>query len=369
MIATADGPDAADLRHGHGIDGFGVLPDGRAVSRVTLKNGRGMTAEVSDYGATLLRLDVPDRNGQLADVTLGFQSFDGWLANEPYFGATIGRFGNRIRDGRFCLDGRGYQLATNNEPDGIPCHLHGGVHGFSKALWKIADRSSNAVKLTHVSPAGDEGYPGTLAVEVVYELTEDNELIWTATATTDAPTIVNLVHHTYWNLTGEPGATAMDHELMLDAQSFLMKGPGMIPTGEISAVSGTPMDFNTPQRVGERIDTNFPQLRMSAGYDHCWVLQSSAASPETKLAAVLHDPVSGRIMKLRTNQPGIQFYSANHMEHEHPGKNGVRYQRRSGLCLETQAFPDSPNQPNFPSSVLRPGERYRHVMVHQFSTY
>ncbi|MFZ9936680.1 MAG: aldose epimerase family protein [Luteolibacter sp.] len=343
---------------------FGILPGGREAKIFTLVNRHGLEARVSDYGATLLSMKVPDRHGVMADVTLGFDAFAGWLANGPYFGATIGRFGNRIAGGKFSLGGRDFTLATNNSPGGIPCHLHGGVKGFDKALWHARPCGGNAVEFTHLSPDGDEGYPGNLGVKVSYTLTDDDELVWQAEATADAPTVVNIIHHSYWNLTGDPATPATGHELTLHARHFLPTDIAMIPTGAIAPVVGTPMDFTTPHIVGERIDSDFEALRIASGYDHCWVLDNGGG---VKPAARLRDPASGRVMELSTDQPGIQFYAGNFIKHEFAGKNGTHYAPRAGLCLETQRFPDAPNQPSFPSCVLHPGETYRHVMVHKFS--
>jgi aldose 1-epimerase len=358
-------PIAARERAGAASRPFGTLPDGREAGIFTLKNRNGLEVRVSDYGATLISMKVPDRHGVFADVTLGFDTFDGWLANGPYFGATIGRYGNRIAGGKFTLDGRDFTLATNNDPCGIPCHLHGGIHGFNKKLWHARTLGADAVEFTLVSEDGDEGYPGNLSVKVTYTLTDDDELVWQAEATTDAPTVVNLIHHSYWNLTGNPTAPATDHELTLHARHFLPTNGGLIPTGEIAPVAGTPMDFTTPHIVAERIDADFEPLHTASGYDHCWVLDNSG---EVRPAARLRDPASGRVMELLTDQPGIQFYDGYWIDAGLPGKNGVHYAPRAGLCLETQRFPDSPNQPSFPSCVLRPGETYRHVMIHRFST-
>lgn len=357
-------PMAAEQRSIEQSRRFGVLPDGGEAKVFALVNRRGLEARVSDYGATLLSMKVPDRHGVMADVTLGFDTFAGWLANGPYFGATIGRYGNRIAGGKFSLDGRDFTLATNNFPGGIPCHLHGGGKGFDKALWHARPIGENSVEFTHLSPDGDEGYPGNLGVKVTYTLTDDDELIWLAEATTDAPTVVNVIHHSYWNLAGDSASPAIGHQLTLHARHFLPTDTGMIPTGEIAPVASTPMDFTTPQIVGERIDSDFEALRFASGYDHCWVLENGG---EVRPAARLRDPASGRVLEILTDQPGIQFYAGNFIEHKLAGKNGVHYPRRSGLCLETQRFPDAPNQPSFPSSVLRPGETYRHVMIHRFS--
>lgn len=361
---TEAAPMPAEKRPAGASRRFGILPDGCEAKIFTLVNRHGLEARVSDYGATLLSMMVPDRHGVMADVTLGFDDFAGWLANGPYFGATIGRFGNRIAGGKFSLGGRDFILATNNSPGGIPCHLHGGGKGFNKALWHARPIGGNSVEFTHLSPDGDEGYPGNLSVKVTYTLTDDDELVWQAEATTDVPTVVNIIHHSYWNLTGDPATPATDHELTLHARHFLPTNSGLIPTGEIAPVAGTPMDFTIPHIVGERIDADFEPLRTATGYDHCWMLDNSG---EVRPAACLRDPASGRVMELLTDQPGIQFYDGYWIDADFPGKNGIHYPRRAGLCLETQRFPDAPNQPSFPSCVLRPGEIYRHVMIHKFS--
>lgn len=343
---------------------YGTLPDGREVKIFTLTNANGLRARVTEYGAILVSMEVPDKDGTLADVTHGYDTLEGWLGNTSYFGATVGRFGNRIAHGKFTLDGKEYTLATNNDPGGIPCHLHGGIKGFDKVLWSGRLVDGNAVEFTYVSPDGEEGYPGTLTTKVTYTLTEDNELKWEAVATTDAPTILNVVHHSYWNLSGDPNTTINDHHLMLAADYFLPTDAGLIPTGEFAPVAGTPMDFTSPTPIGERVEADFEPLQFGGGYDHAWVLRDGEG---VKLAARLKDPKSGRVMEILTNQPAIQFYGGNFLDGEAVGKGGVAYQFRTALCLETEGFPDSPNKPGFPSPVLRPGETYRHVMVHKFS--
>jgi len=343
---------------------YGTLPDGREARLFTLENAQGLRARVTDWGATLVSVETPDRGGNFADITLGSDTLDGWLANPYYLGATIGRFGNRIRDGKFSLDGKGHNLVTNNAPGGIPCHLHGGVKGFDKVLWH-GEQSGNSVTFNYVSSAGEEGYPGTLNVRVTYTLNEENELIWQAEASTDAPTIVNLVHHTYWNLSGDPTRTILDHLMELRSDAFLPTDAGMIPIGEIAAVAGTPMDFNTPTRVGDRIEADFELLNFAAGYDHCWLVRGEPGM--LRPAARVTCPDSGRVLEVLTDQPGVHFYAGNFIDGTFTGKGGVPYARRSGLCLETEAYPDAPNHPSFPSCVLRPGETYRHTMVHRFS--
>jgi aldose 1-epimerase len=346
---------------------YGQMGDGREVKIFTLTNAHGMTARVTEYGAILVGLTAPDRQGHLADVTLGYDTLAGWLTSPSYFGATVGRFGNRIAHGKFTLDGQAYTLATNNSPGGIPCHLHGGTKGFDKVLWHgepVLKKGARGVALTYTSKDGEEGYPGTLRIKVTYWLTDANELIWAAEATTDKPTVINLAHHTYWNLTGDPTKSINDHELMLAADRYLPTDPGLIPTGVEAPVAGTPMDFRAPTPIGARVDADFEALKFGGGYDHCWVLR---AGQGVRLAAVVTDPSSGRIMEVLTDQPGIQFYGGNFLDGTVAGKGGVKYQRRTGLCLETENYPDAPNHPEFPSAVLRPGETYHHTMICRFS--
>lgn len=342
---------------------YGKMPDGREVSIFTLTNKNGLKARVSEYGAILVSMETPDKTGKLADITHGYDTLEGWLGNTSYFGATVGRFGNRIAHGKFTLDGKGYTLATNNDPGGIPCHLHGGTKGFDKVLWSGKPTDSNGVEFTYVSADGEEGYPGNLTVKVSYTLTDDNELKWEAAATTDAPTIVNIVHHSYWNLSGDPDSSINDHVLQLNAPNYLPTNIGLIPTGRIAPVAGTPMDFTKPVVIGERIAADFEALKYGGGYDHCWVLEKGK---DVRLAAKLKDPRTGRVMEISTDQPAIQFYGGNFLDGSVVGKGGVKYAHRTALCLETENFPDAPNQPDFPSAVLRPGETYRHRMIHRF---
>jgi aldose 1-epimerase len=343
---------------------YGKMPDGREVAIYTLSNKNGLKARLTEYGAILVSMEVPDREGKTADVTHGYDTLDGWLTNTSYFGATVGRFGNRIAHGKFTLDGKEYKLATNNDPGGVPCHLHGGVKGFDKVLWSSRALPDHGVEFTYLSKDGEEGYPGNLEVKVTYTLNDANELKWEAKATTDAPTILNLVHHSYWNLSGDPSTTINDHELMLAAPHFLPTDIGLIPTGEIAPVAGTPMDFTKPRVIGERVDADTEALKFGGGYDHCWVLEKGEG---IKLAARLKDPKSGRVLEISTNQPAIQFYGGNFLDGSVAGKGGVKYPHRSALCLETEGFPDSPNRESFPSPVLRPGQEYHHVMIHKFS--
>ena len=345
---------------------YGKLNDGREVNIFTLTNAKGLTARITEYGAILVSLEVPDRQGAKADVTLGYDTLAGWLSNTSYFGASVGRFGNRIAHGKFTLDGKAYTLATNNAPGGLPCHLHGGIQGFDKVLWKgeaVRKEGARGVALTYTSKDGEEGYPGTLQVKITYWLTDANELVWEAEATTDKPTIINLAHHTYWNLTGDPAKSINDHVLMLAADQYLPTDPGLIPTGVKAPVAGTPMDFRTATAIGARVNADFEALKFGGGYDHCWVLREGKG---IRLAAVLKAPASGRVMEVLTDQPAIQFYGGNFLNGSVTGKGGVKYQFRTGLCLETENFPDAPNHPDFPSAVLRPGETYHHTMVCRF---
>lgn len=368
LIASCEKPAApssnSPTSSGVSREVWGEMPDGREVALFTLTNANGLRARVTEYGAILVSMEIPDRQGDLADVTHGYGTLDGWLTNTSYFGATVGRFANRIAHGKFTLDGKGYQLATNNSPGGIPCHLHGGITGFDKVLWS-GTATADGVELTYVSKDGEEGYPGKLSIKVTYRLTEDNELTWQAEATTDAPTIINMAHHSYWNLSGDPTASINNHELMLAADHYLPTDAGLIPSGELAPVVGTPMDFTTPTVIGARVEDDFEALKFGGGYDHAWVLRKSGDSV-LQLAARLKDPTSGRVMEIHTNQPAIQFYGGNFLDGTVAGKDGVKYAHRTALCLETEGFPDAPNKPDFPSVVLRPSETYSHTMLHRF---
>lgn len=343
---------------------YGKMPDGKAVRIFTLTNKNGLVAKVIEYGAILVSMETPDKTGKLADITHGYDTLEGWLTNKAYFGATVGRFGNRIKDGKFSLDGKDYILATNNDPGGMPCSLHGGLKGFDKVVWSGKVVGDDAVEFTYLSKDGEEGYPGNLTVSVTYSLNDANELRWVARATTDAPTVVNIIQHTYWNLSGDPASTILDHVLTLNADHFLATDKGLIPTGEIAPVKGTPMDFTQPYVIGERVDEDFEALKLGGGYDHAWVLNGEGM----RLAATVEDPKSGRVMSIATDQPAIQFYCGNFLDGSDSGKGGVNYARRTALALETEGFPDSPNHPDFPSTVLRPGETYEHGLLFKFSS-
>jgi aldose 1-epimerase len=346
---------------------FGRLPDGREAQLFTLKNARGLRVEISDYGGTIVRLFAPDRHGTLADIVLGFDRVEDYVAHSPYFGCLIGRFGNRIANGRFTLGGQTYELAKNNTPNGIPCHLHGGKQGFDKVLWRAetANRDgAEALRLRYHSPHLEEGYPGNLEVMVTYTLTHDNALRIDYSAATDQPTPVNLTNHAYFNLAGEGSGDVLGHVLTLHARSYTPVNAGLIPLGRIASVARTPFDFTSPGKIGQRIEMPNEQLRHAGGYDHNYVIDRS--DDALTLAAAVLEPLSGRTMEVETTEPGIQFYSGNFLEGAFAGKLGHVYQRRHGFCLETQHFPDSPNQPKFPSTILQPGVTFASTTVYRF---
>jgi aldose 1-epimerase len=333
---------------------WGKTSDG-PVEIFTLTNAHGVEARITSYGATLVSLKAPDRQGHLQNIVLGFDNVESYVANTPHYGGTIGRYANRIAKARFTLDGQTYQLEANNGPN----TLHGGKRGFDKRLWRaeiLPASAGNGVRFTYVSPAGEEGFPGTLTTHTVYRLDDEDNLEIEYTATATAPTPVNLTNHAYFNLTGDPAVTLLDHVLTLHAERFTPVDETLIPTGELRAVAGTPLDFRTPHRVGDRIDAQDEQLRRGGGYDHNFVLNKPSGS--TALAAVVTDPKSGRSLEVRTTQPGVQFYTGNSMDGKPLASGGSVYARRTALCLETQHFPDSPNQPSFPSTILRPGQTY-----------
>lgn len=347
---------------------FGITPDGQQVQLYTLRNSNGLKAEIMTYGTIVVSLEVPDRDGKMNDIVLGYDNLQGYIDNNPYFGAIVGRYGNRIAKGKFTIDGIEYSLATNNEPGGIACHLHGGIKGFDKVVWKaepVEQKDAVGVKLTYLSKDGEEGYPGNLNCTVTYLLTNNNELKIEYLATTDKPTAVNLTHHSYFNLTGCE-RDILDHQLMLSADKFTPTDAGLIPTGELRSVKGTVMDFTQLTAIGARINSEYEQIKFGGGYDHNWVLNKQ--SKEMTLAAKVYEPTTGRVMEVYTTEPGIQFYSGNFLDGTITGKEGKVYKHRYGFCLETQHYPDSPNQPNFPSTVLRPGQKYETTTVYRFST-
>jgi len=341
---------------------YGKVPQGQA-RLFTLRNAGGMEVDLTNYGGIITSIRVPDRNGKVGEVTLGFDSLGGYLAENPYFGAFVGRYGNRIAGGRFSVDDKNYELTRNNGDNA----LHGGPQGFHRQLYtaEVTDneRGSRGVALQRTSPDGEEGYPGNLDVTVRYLLNDDNELRIEYAATTDAPTVVNLTNHTYFNLGSN--ATILDHELMIDAPAFTPVDDGLIPTGELRDVAGTPFDFREPTAIGARIEEDNRQLMRGQGYDHNWVL--ARGGDGLKQVATLYAPGTGRVMEVLTTEPGLQFYSGNFLDGTLTGRNGTAYGLRAGLCLETQHFPDSPNQPDFPTTELRPGEKYTSATVYRFS--
>ena len=341
---------------------FGKTTDGQEVELYTLTNASGVEAKIMTYGGTVVSLKVPDRSGKMSDVVLGYDNLDGYLKNSPYFGSIVGRYGNRIAKARFSLDGQEYTLAKNDGEN----HLHGGIKAFDKVVWEakeIDGKDGAGLSFSYVSKDGDEGYPGNLSVTVVYTLTNNNELKIDYTATTDKDTVVNLTHHSYFNLAGE--GSILDHELMLEASRFTPVDKGLIPTGELRSVKGTPLDFTAPTRIGDRIDDQYEQMVIGRGYDHNWVLDSGGG--KLSLAARASDPKTGRVMDVYTTEPGLQFYTGNFLDGSITGKQGQVYQQRYGFCLETQHFPDSPNKPDFPSTILKPGEKYMTTTIYRFS--
>lgn len=342
---------------------FGNMPDeGKDVMLYTLRNENGMEISVMNYGGIIVSVKVPDRQGNVEEVTLGYDSLQAYIDNNPYFGALIGRYGNRIANGSFTLDGRQYKLPTNDGTN----QLHGGPRGFDKVYWDITPGSdSTSLVLTYDSPDGEQGYPGNLSAEVKYTLTADNEIRIDYKATTDKTTVVNLTNHSYFNLTGDPAQhSILDHNLQIDADHFLPVDEKLIPTGTVEPVEGTPFDFRTATVIGARIGNDDPQLKLGRGYDHCWVLNGHDGS--LKQVATLTEPQSGRKMEVLTTEPGLQFYSGNFLNESVVARHGP-CAIRSALCLETQHFPDSPNKPSFPSVVLKPGETYTSTTVYRFS--
>ncbi|MEI8293383.1 MAG: aldose epimerase family protein [bacterium] len=341
---------------------FGKTPDGQKVELFTLTNKNGMQVSLSNYGAMVVDLLVPDRKGQLADVSLGFDTLKPYFTKSPYFGCIAGRYANRIAEGKFTLDGKTYQLATNDGPN----HLHGGVKGFDKKVWsaEVVRGANPSVRFKLVSPDGDEGYPGKLTSTVTYTLTPNNDLRISYEANTDKPTVINLTNHTYFNLAGAGNGSILGHQLLIAADRYTPVDKTLIPTGELKSVRNTPMDFRKPMPIGSRIKEVGGK---PVGYDHNYVFNKLPFVCRP-LAAEVYEPKSGRVMKVYTDQPGIQFYSGNFLDGTIHGKGGKVYNQYDGFCLETQRFPDSPNKPQFPSVVLRPGQTYKTTTVYSFST-
>jgi aldose 1-epimerase len=336
--------------------------NGKDVKLFTLKNDKGIVTQITNYGGRVVSLWTPDKDGNMEDVVLGYETIDGYLnSNEIYFGALIGRYGNRIAKGKFTLKEKEYSLATNNDEN----HLHGGIQGFNNVVWEAKQIDEQMLELSYLSQHMEEGYPGNLKIKVVYILTNNNELKIEYRATTDKPTFINLTHHSFFNLHGAGNGSINDHVLQINANHYTPVDAGLIPTGEIAEVKGTPMDFTVPIAIGEHVDSSFEQLKFGLGYDHNWVLNQSK-SGLTK-AAKITEPKSGRSIEVFTHAPGMQFYGGNFLDGSDTGKFDKKYEHRTAFCLETQHFPDSPNHPNFPTTVLNPGQEYYSICIYQFS--
>lgn len=339
------------------------MPDGREVDLFSLRNSKGAEALICNYGGIVTSLKMPDRQGNFGDVVLGYDNLSDYLKDSPFFGALIGRYGNRIARGKFTLDGTQYTLATNNYPNA----LHGGNKGFDKVVWEptiLTGPDGASLKLTYLSKDGEEGYPGNLSVTVVYTLTEDNALKIEYTATTDKDTVVNLTQHSYFNLAGQD--SILNHVVMIPADKFTPVDSTLIPTGELRPVEGTPFDFRTPTAIGARINQDDEQLKFANGYDHNWVINKPMG--QLGLIGRVTEPTTGRVLEVISDQPGLQFYSGNFLDGTLKGKGGWVYQFRSAFCMEPQHFPDSPNKPEFPSVVLKPGQVYHNTIIYKFST-
>jgi len=345
---------------------FGTTQDGVKADLFTLTNGNGMVVKITNYGGTITQLWVPDKDGNLGDVALGFDTLAEYEKDSPYFGCLVGRYGNRIGKGKFTLDGVTYdKLAINNGEN----HLHGGLKGFDKVVWDakpFENKDGVGLKLHYLSKDMEEGYPGNLDVNVTYTLTNDNEIKIHYEATTDKPTVCNLTNHTYFNLAGQGYPTNAENQLMLNADNFTPVDEGLITTGQILPVKGTPMDFTKLTPIGKNIDADDEQIKFGGGFDHNWVLNKKGN--EMSLAAKVFEPTTGRVMEVYTTEPGVQFYAGNFLDGTLTGKGGKVYLHRSAFCLETQHYPDSPNKPNFPSTILRPGEKYDTTTIYKFST-
>jgi aldose 1-epimerase len=344
---------------------FGTLPDGTGVELFTLTNSSGMEVRVINYGGIVTALKVPDRNGKLDDVVLGYDSLAGYVKNPAYLGALVGRYANRIGKAQFTLDGKTYQLAANNDGNS----LHGGIKGFDKAVWQAESFEKPGqvgVVLTHTSPDGEEGYPGNLAARVTYTLSDANELSFDYSATTDKPTVLNLTHHDYFNLAGDGSGDVLGHRMQINADRYTPVDATLLPLGDLATVAGTPFDFRSLTPIGGRIDADSPQIKLGAGYDHNFVINHQGN--DLALAARVQEPKSGRVMEVRTTEPGVQFYSANHLD-GFTGKAGHIYNKRNAFCLETQHYPDSPNKSAFPTTTLRPSEEFHSRTVYAFSAH
>lgn len=342
---------------------FGKTADGQEVKLVKMTNGKCLTAKIITYGGIIVSFEAPDRNGKTSDIVLGFDNLEDYLKPHPYFGALVGRFANRIGGAKFTLDGKEYRIAKNDGENA----LHGGTKGFDKVVWNIENAQVKGnkaqLKLSYLSKDGEEGYQGNMKCFVTYTLTADNKFEIKYEATTDKPTIVNLTNHSYWNLAGQGSGDILGHELMINADKYTAVGPGLIPTGELKDLKGTHLDFIKPMTIGSRITQVDKNI---GGYDHNYVLNGKTG--KKKLAARIYEPNSGRVMEIETTEPGVQLYSSNWLDGKLKGKEGKVYNKHGAFCLETQHYPDSPNKPDFPSTVLRPGEKFKSITVHKFST-
>jgi len=347
-------------------EAFGKTGDGRPVDLYTLTNSKGMEVRAMTYGGIIVSIRVPDKNGKIADVVLGHDKVDGYLVNPPYFGAIVGRYANRIANGSFTVDGVKYTLAKNDGPNS----LHGGLNGFNKVLWEAKEfkgAKGVGVSFSYLSKDGEEGYPGNLKVKVSYTLTDENQLILDYEATTDKATPLNISQHSYFNLAGEGSGDILGHEVTLNADRFTPVDKTLIPTGELRPVQGTPMDFTKATPIGARINEDYEQLVIGRGYDHNFVINRNNKDGLI-LAARVHEPTSGRVLEVLTTEPGVQFYSGNFLDGSITGKQGHAYKLRNGFCLETQHFPDSPNHPDFPSTIVKPGKGFHSQTIFKFST-
>ncbi len=346
-------------------ENFQIEHKGKNIDLFTLKNSNRLETKITNFGGKVVTLMVPDHDGNFADIVLGYETIQEYIPGNKYFGALIGRYGNRIANGKFSFNDEEFTVPQNNNGNA----LHGGLSGFNDKVWdaeQISTDDGEALVLTYLSKDGEEGYPGNLNCKIVYTLTNENELKIDYTATTDKATVINLTHHSFFNLAGAGSGTILDHQLQLNAKYYTPVGEGLIPTGEIISVNGTPMDFTTPHKIGERIDADFDQLKLGGGYDHNWVIDKQTVG-EIALAATMVEPKSGRVMKVFTSEPGIQFYAGNFLDGSNNGKDGIAYGYRTAFCLETQHYPDSPNQPNFPTTALNPDETYKHTCIYKFS--
>jgi len=366
LIASMSFDATAEAKSTMKKQAFGKTSDGRETDLYTLTNKKGMEVAITNFGGIIVSLKVPDRSGKVDDVVLGYDSLDGYLTNKAFFGALIGRYGNRIAHGTFTLDGKTYHLPKNDGDN----TLHGGPEGFNKRLWTAKDISNSkgqALELTYKSADGEEGFPGNLSARVVYTLSDQNELTIAYSATTDKDTVVNLTNHSYFNLAGQGTGDILEHQLMIHGDRITAVDSTLIPTGELMPVKGTPFDFTQATAIGARINQEDPQVKVGKGYDHNWVLNTSPKGSPV-LAAEAYDPKTGRVLQVLTTEPGVQFYSGNFLDGTIQGKGGKAYQHRYGFCLETQHFPDSPNHPSFPSTELKPGKKYATTTVFKFST-